>query len=66
MLLCPLREVTRRAKHLAIVLRRMPTLRPRFDVVCVHLVNVELLATHLTYPTLPCVGNEFLRVKPLP
>ena len=44
-----LREITSRAKHLAIVRGRVPTLRPRLDVVCVHLVNVELLATHLTH-----------------
>lgn len=39
----------------------MPTLRPRLDVVSVHFVDVELLATHLANPTLPCVGSEFLR-----
>ena len=61
MLLCPLREVTRRAKHLAVFRGRVTTLRPRLDVVCVHLVNVELLATHLTHPTLPCIGSKLLR-----
>ena len=37
----------------------MPTLRPRLDVVCVHLVDVELLA----HTTLPCVGSELLRFR---
>ena len=44
-----LRDIASRAKHLAVVRGRVPTLRPRFDVVCVHLVDVELLATHLTH-----------------
>ena len=45
----PLGEITSRAKHLAIVRRGMPTFRPRLDVVCVHLVDVELLAKHITH-----------------
>ena len=38
-----LREVASGAKHLAIVWGRMPTLRPRLDVVCVHLVNIDTI-----------------------
>ena len=48
-LLVRLREVASRTKHLAIVRGRMSTLRPRLDVVCVHLVDVELLAKHITH-----------------
>ena len=59
----PLGEIASRAKHLAIVRRCMPALRPGLDVVCVHLVDAELLSAHLAHPTLSCVGCELLRFR---
>ena len=41
----------------------MPALRPGLDVVCVHLVDAELLSAHLAHPTLSCVGCELLRFR---
>ena len=62
MLLRALCEIASRAKHLAIVLRRVPTLRPRLDVVCAHLVNIDTIVA-ITEAHATIMARRFATLK---